>query len=209
MLGSVIYFLIGAAIGFISPRLPFLIITRTKGFNYHFSQHPQPISLGPYLTQRVILMRNFYWLGLIFALVPLVGGYASLVWGSAALGFGMWLSAGWSVINRLQSLIGGTPPPWSYDMAVRLQVVMNNSKQAPCCDFCEPEWQLTAVRCASCNLTLDDMARPDLGRKRSEGILVGTLRLLASDGYPIISQQSEQEPSQEAKQEPSQDSEQE
>jgi len=190
MFESIILFVIGAFIGFISPRLPVLMITRAKGFNYHFPHHPEPISLSPHLTQRVLHLRAFYWLGLVFALIPLAAGYVSLVWGSAALGFGMWLSSGWSVINKLQTFIGGNPPAWTYEMAIRLQVVMNISKQDPCCDFPEPEWQLTAVRCASCNITLDEMPRPDLGRKRSDGIIMGSIRMLASDGHPIVSEQS-------------------
>ena len=32
------------------------------------------------------------------------------------------------------------------------------------------------------------MARPDLGRKRTDGRVVGLLRLLISDGYPIITE---------------------
>jgi hypothetical protein len=31
------------------------------------------------------------------------------------------------------------------------------------------------------------MPRPDLGRKRSDGRLLGMLRLLISDGYPMVS----------------------
>ena len=188
MLGSIFIFIVGCFIGFISPRIPVLIITRAKGFNYHFSQHPEPISLSPHLTQRLMHMRTFYWLGIGFAFIPIAAGYASLVWGSASLGFGLWLSSGWSIISKLQTFIGGNHPAWTYEMAVRLQIVMNNSKQNPCCDFPEPEWQLTAVRCASCNITLDEMARPDLGRKRSDGFIMGSIRILASDGHPIVSE---------------------
>ncbi len=190
MLESIILFIVGVFIGHISPRLPVLIITRAKGFNFHFPHHPEPISLSPHLTQRVMHLRVFYWLGIVFALIPLAAGYMSLVWGSASLGFGMWLSSGWSVINKLQTFVGGNPPPWTHDMAIRLQVVMNKSIEEPCCDFPEPEWQLTAVRCASCNITLDEMPRPDLGRKRSDGIIMGSIRILASDGHPIVSEQS-------------------
>ncbi|MDG1546572.1 MAG: hypothetical protein P8Q55_04195 [Candidatus Poseidoniaceae archaeon] len=188
MFESILLFVFGSFIGFISPRLPILMVTRAKGFNYHFSQHPEPVSLSPHLTQRVIHMRTFYWLGLGFSLIPIAAGYASIIWGSAPLGFGMWISSGWAVINKLQTFIGGNDPPWTYEMAIRLQVVMNNSTKNPCCEFSEPEWQLTAVRCASCKITLDEMPRPDLGRKRSDGIIVGSIRLLASGGYPVVSE---------------------
>jgi hypothetical protein len=64
MIESVILFVLGSFIGYISPKLPVLIITRAKGFNYHFPRHPEPISLSPHLTQRLLHMRTFYWLGL-------------------------------------------------------------------------------------------------------------------------------------------------
>ena len=33
---------------------------------------------------------------------------------------------------------------------------------------------------------LDDLFRPDLGRKRNDGFLMGTIRLLSTDGYPMF-----------------------
>ena len=37
------------------------------------------------------------------------------------------------------------------------------------------------------------MARPDLGRKRIDGFFTGGLRLLLSDGYPMVSLDNDDE----------------
>jgi hypothetical protein len=45
---------------------------------------------------------------------------------------------------------------------------------------------LTGIYCSSCNKKLEDLFRPDLGRKRSDGFFMGTIRLLSTDGYPMF-----------------------
>ena len=52
----------GALIGHVGPRLPTLLLTRGRGFNVHFSEHPEPVALSPHLTQRILHLRAFYWL---------------------------------------------------------------------------------------------------------------------------------------------------
>ena len=60
-----------------------------------------------------------------------------------------------------------------------------------CCETPQPEWELTAVRCAACRTTLLNLARPDLGRPRSDGKLKGLLRIWISDGGPIMTGEEE------------------
>ena len=50
-----------------------------------------------------------------------------------------------------------------------------------------------SVSCQVCSKILDDMARPDLGRKRIDGFFTGGLRLLLSDGYPMVSLDNDDE----------------
>ena len=45
---------------------------------------------------------------------------------------------------------------------------------------------LSGIYCTSCEKKLDDLFRPDLGRKRNDGFLMGTIRLLSTDGYPMF-----------------------
>lgn len=121
---SVGLFVLGAGIGHVAPRLPTLWMTRAKGFNGRFPPHPQPVPLSPYLTQRVLHLRTFYWLSFVLGALLLAFGGASLRWGSAPFGFGLWIAAAWMMLSRLQNAVAGRPAPWSHAMALELQGVM-------------------------------------------------------------------------------------
>ena len=183
--GALGLFAMGAGIGHIGPRLPTLLMTRAAGFNRRFPPHPEPVPLSPYLTQRVLHMRVFYWLSFVLAALVLVFGAASLRWGSAMFGFGLWVASTWTVLSRIQSLLAGRPAPWSKELAVHLQTVVNQSTLVPCCDEPFPVWGMRSISCSECGTVLSRTARPDLGRTRSDGWMAGTLRLLMTDGYPM------------------------
>ena len=183
--GTLGLFAMGAGIGHIGPRLPTLWMTRAAGFNRRFPPHPEPVPLSPYLTQRVLHMRVFYWLSFVLASRVLVFGAASLRWGSAMFGFGLWVASTWTVLSRIQSLLAGRPAPWSKELAVHLQTVVNQSTLVPCCDEPFPVWGMRSIDCSECGTVLSRTARPDLGRTRSDGWMAGTLRLLMTDGYPM------------------------
>ena len=183
--GTLGLFAMGAGIGHIGPRLPTLWMTRAAGFNRRFPPHPEPVPLSPYLTQRVLHMRVFYWLSFVLAALVLVFGAASLRWGSAMFGFGLWVASTWTVLSRIQSLLAGRPAPWSKELAVHLQTVVNQSTLVPCCDEPFPGWGMRSIDCSECGTVLSRTARPDLGRTRSDGWMAGTLRLLMTDGYPM------------------------
>ena len=183
--GTLGLFAMGAGIGHIGPRLPTLWMTRAAGFNRRFPPHPEPVPLSPYLTQRVLHMRVFYWLSFVLAALVLVFGASSLRWGSAVFGFGLWVASTWTVLSRIQSLLAGRPAPWSKELAVHLQTVVNQSTLVPCCDEPFPVWGMRSIDCSECGTVLSRTARPDLGRTRSDGWMAGTLRLLMTDGYPM------------------------
>ena len=183
--GTLGLFAMGAGIGHIGPRLPTLWMTRAAGFNRRFPPHPEPVPLSPYLTQRVLHMRVFYWLSFVLAALVLVFGAASLRWGSAMFGFGLWVASTWTMLSRIQSLLAGRPAPWSKELAVHLQTVVNQSTLVPCCDEPFPVWGMRSIDCSECGTVLSRTARPDLGRTRSDGWMAGTLRLLMTDGYPM------------------------
>ena len=50
------------------------------------------------------------------------------------------------------------------------------------------EWKILTVSCATCGKLLDKLPRPDLGRKRMDGLFVGGFRLLLTDGHPTITE---------------------
>ena len=182
---TVALFSLGAGIGHIGPRLPTLWMTRAKGFNLRFPPHPEPVPLSPYLTQRVLHMRAFYWLSFVLGGLVLAFGAASLRWGSPVFGFGLWVAATWMVLSRLQLLISGRPAPWTKALAIELQVVMDQNRISSCCDHPTLVWRLQSIDCGSCGAVLSRTPRPDLGRPRVDGRFAGTLRLLITDGYPL------------------------
>ena len=134
-------------------------------------------------------MRMIYWMGFVVAIIPLLFGLASIKWGNNAFGFGLWLSSGWFILSRLQTFVGGPKPPWTLDMAQRLQIVMDKTNSdSSCCNHPQPVWEILTVSCTACGKTLDKLPRPDLGRKRMDGLFVGGLRLLLTDGHPTITE---------------------
>jgi hypothetical protein len=186
MIGSIVMFSIGGVIGHIGPRLPTLYMTRAKGFNVNFPPHPHPIPLSPYLTQRVLHMRSFYWSSMVLAIITLIFGAVSLKWGSAPFGFGLWVATSWMVLSRLQNAVGGTGAPWTREIAYGLQKIMDQAASSDaCCDDAEPVWLPGEIACSECGMMLDPRPRPDLGRPRKDGKLMGSLRMLISDGYPL------------------------
>lgn len=187
MITAVLLFFAGFLIGHLIPRVPFMVLSRTSGFNKRLSPHPEPIPLSPRLTQRVLHMRLFHNLGTFTTLLPLLFGYLSILGGQSTFGYGLFLAGGWTLLSRAQAFLGGLPVACTMEMAQRLQLVMNiaDSEDA-CCPHPQPEWWVESVRCSSCSSKLDDLMRPDLGRPRKDGFFRGWLRLWLSDGHPMV-----------------------
>ncbi len=186
LVGVVVRMTIGALLGHFLPRLPMLILCRTKGFNLRFAPHPAPMRLEPHLTARVLLMRRLWWGAAPLTIIPLLFGAASLRSGDAAFGFGLWAGAGWTAIQRLVALTDAESVPVSMTTALRLQAVMNACEdEAACCAHPEPVWEVLSVRCAACQTELDPMPRPDMGRPRSERWPAALVRLWLADGHAL------------------------
>ena len=187
MLGHLLRFAIGLALGHLLPRLPMLMVTRSRGSNVRFAPHPAPIRLEPHLTARVLLMRRLWWMVLPASLLPLLFGAASLYSGNAAFGFGLWLASGWTIVQRIMAYGDAGEAPYSMDTAQRLQIVMDRAAGPEgCCVQPEPVWETEAVRCTACRAMLDPMPRPDLGRPRSDRWPLRFLRLWVADGHAML-----------------------
>ena len=186
MFSAILYFIAGFLLGHLIPRVPFMVLSRTSGFNKRFPPHPEPIPLSPRLTQRVLHMQFFHKLGTWTTLLPIIFGYASLLGGLSTFAYGLFLAGGWTLLSRAQVLLGGPPTACTLEMAQRLQMVMNiaDSEDA-CCPHPQPEWWVESVRCASCSKKLETMMRPDLGRPRKDGFS-RLDRLWLSDGHPMV-----------------------
>ena len=89
MLSAILYFIAGFLLGHLIPRVPFMVLSRTSGFNKRFPPHPEPIPLSPRLTQRVLHMQFFHKLGTWTTLLPIIFGYASILGGLSTFGYGL------------------------------------------------------------------------------------------------------------------------
>ena len=155
MWGIVSNFLFGAVFAHLITRIPFLTFPRIKSWNEQFPPHPEPIFVDAHLIQRVLHMRLFYWLALVFSLIPLFFGWFSLRYGSASLGFGMCSVSCWLILTRATAFISKEYAPWTKDIAIQLQLVKNDcDSEKSCCSIPHPVWQLTAVRCVNCGRNL-------------------------------------------------------
>ena len=186
-------FFSGAVLAYMITRIPFLTFPRVKSWNEQFPPHPEPVSVDAHLIQRVLHMRLFYWLALVFAIIPLTFGWVSLAHGSAPFGFGLWTVSGWLVLSRVTGFFAGEEAPCTKQTAMRLQQVRNVSdSEDSCCAFAQPMWEVTCVRCKACGKVLLNEPRPDLGRPRSDGWIMGFVRLVLSDGKPIMAGDEEE-----------------
>ena len=70
MISAIVFFVAGFLLGHLMPRVPFMVLCRTSGFNKGFPPHPEPIPLTPRLTQRVLHMRWFHRLGTYTTVLP-------------------------------------------------------------------------------------------------------------------------------------------
>lgn len=186
-------FFSGAIMAYLITRIPYLTFPRVKSWNEQFPPHPGPIYVDAHLVQRVLHMRMFYWLAIVFAIIPLTFGWISLAHGSAPFGFGLWTVAGWLVLSRITGFFAGEEAPCNKQMAMRLQQVRNVSdSEDACCAFAQPMWEVTSVKCKSCGIVLLNEPRPDLGRPRSDGWIMGFVRLILTDGKPIMAVDEEE-----------------
>ena len=178
--------LLGVVLGHLFPHILSIIMTRSKSSNKQFPAHPQPIPLSAELNRRILDMRNWFWVGTFCAIIPLGFGWASLKSGSLSFGIGLWLSAGWVVLNRLQLVFSEQGVPWSRSTAEKLQLIMNDIEKNPCCNMPSIEWELTSVRCTVCRKKVTDLPRPDLGRNREDSRFASFFRLWISGGMPVV-----------------------
>ena len=188
MVWGLFLFLFGLTLGHLIPRIPMIIITRMKSFNYRYPSHPRPMPVDGYLILRVLQMRTMRKWGIMFTFIPLFFGWMMLKWSVAIVGMGLFLSGGWTLLSWILPLKPGVPnSPWTMEVAQQLQIVRNKCDgEDACCESSMPQWELTGVRCSACRKTLLNIPRPDLGRPRSDGKIMGLLRIWITDGEPLI-----------------------
>lgn len=185
--------IISVGIVWILTRLPMVILPRFRINPDRLVAHPAAPAIDEHLVVAMLRLRRSYWMAIPFALVPLGYGLLMLRFLPSAIGFGLTVGGGWVLLSRLlpASLAPRRRTPYSMPLIHELNRIRLHS--ADCCVKIELLWQPDAVRCVACGAVHLSEARPDLGRKRSDGWLLGSLRLLLLDGRPATDHTTESE----------------
>ena len=182
--------IVGLFIGIVLPRIPLLFFTRFLNMERELTPHPDPIPIGVPLIQRLLLMRRVHAMCWLIAILPLTLGL--LVLNSSPEPFAVGLVAGvaWFILSRIVPLHverGFAILPLSL-----IQEINNlREPQTSCCNQQLLQWEVRAIRCRNCRDVALILPRPDLGRIRSDGRLIGALRILLMDGHPVFPPQDE------------------
>ncbi len=171
----------GLLLGIILPRVPLLFFTRFLNLERNLPPHPDPIPVDEHLVLRLLLMRRVHIMCWIIALLPLILGVLVLKSSPEPFAFGLVAGVAWFAISR------GVPLEIERGFGVLpLSLIqdVNNLREpdVECCNGGKLQWEVRSIRCQSCRKIVMNIPRPDLGRMRSEGRFIGSLRVLLMDG---------------------------
>ena len=203
LLSSILWLIFGGLIGHIFPRIPILFFTRSKSHNEMFPPHPESVPITPELLNRILNLRRLYWMSIFFTIPSLIYGWIMITWTASPMGFGLFLTSGWTIVSRLLPDSAQTHKykyPYALNLIFDLNLLINSSRlndvltdegleineNLICCTKIDSQWEMACVRCSNCNRILLNFPRPDLGRTRVDGIIKGGLRLLLLDSRPLL-----------------------
>jgi hypothetical protein len=185
MTADIFRLVLGLLFGMLVPRIPLLFFTRFLNLERGLHPHPDPTPVDVPLIQRMRLMRRVHGMGWILAILPLGLGLFVLRVSPQSFAFGLVAGVAWFAISRIV--------PQDVEMGlgiIPMSLVreVNNLRQiqSPCCDRPFLQWEVRAVRCRFCRAVHLSTPRPDLGRLRSDGRLIGAFRILLADGRSIF-----------------------
>ena len=173
--------IVGLLIGMLIPRLPLLFFTRFLNMERELTPHPDPIPVGIPLVQRLLLMRRIHAMCWIVAALPLLLGLLIIKSSPEPFALGMVAGVSWFAISRA---IPQDPNSGFGILPLSLIQDINNLREPEtvCCKRQLLQWEVRAIRCLHCRSMAMNVPRPDLGRMRSDGRMMGSLRVLLMDG---------------------------
>ena len=173
--------IVGLLIGMLIPRLPLLFFTRFLNMERELTPHPDPIPVGIPLVQRLLLMRRIHAMCWIVAALPLLLGLLIIKSSPEPFALGMVAGVSWFAISRA---IPQDPNSGFGILPLSLIQDINNLREPEtvCCKRQLLQWEVRAIRCRHCRSMAMNVPRPDLGRMRSDGRMMGSLRVLLMDG---------------------------
>ena len=177
--------IVGLFFGIVLPRIPLLFFTRFLNLERDLTPHPDPIPIGVPLVQRLLLMRRIHTMCWLIALLPLGLGFLILKSSPEPFAVGLVAGASWFILSRIvplhfESGFGILP------LALIQEINNLREPENRCCAQQKLQWEVRSIRCMHCRHIAMDTPRPDLGRIRSDGRLMGTLRILLMDGHSVF-----------------------
>lgn len=187
LVSTLAWIVVGLLLGSVVPRLPMLGLPRLRQFSFYFPPHPTPMPVNAHLVERLVSLRRLYWWGTLpFAIGAMFVGIAISWTRPDPLGFGLVMGGGWLVLGRILPAEWHPLRRFPYAMPLIIEVSEISRHKEPCCGEPAVFWEVAAIRCRTCGTTHLEQPRPDLGRRRSDGWVKGTLRLLLLDGRPAV-----------------------
>ncbi len=173
---------VGLFLGIFLPRIPLLFFTRFLNLERELPPHPDPIPIGIPLIQRLLLMRRVHAMCWLIAILPIGLGYLILKSSPEPFAVGLVAGGSWFILSRLVPLNMGTG---FRILPLALVQEINNLRvpETRCCNQQQLQWEIRTIRCNNCRSIVMEKPRPDLGRIRSDGKLMGTFRVLLMDGH--------------------------
>ncbi len=166
-------------------RLPLVVLPRISLRSLELVEHPHDPQIDEPLILQILRVRRAYWASIPFGLIPLVLGTIMIIQSPSSVGFGLIIGSSWVILSRLVPFDLGPLVQFPYSMNLIHELNRIRIEKYPCCSNPNPVWSLDSVKCSKCSHVLLDHPRPDLGRKRSDGMLLGALRIMILDGHPF------------------------
>lgn len=174
--------IVGLFLGIFLPRIPLLFFTRVLSLERELTPHPDPIPIGVPLIQRLLLMRRVHAMCWVIAILPISLGFFLLKSSPEPFAVGLIAGGSWFILSRIVPLNMNTG---FGILPLALVQEINNLREPEtrCCEQQQLQWEIRAIRCKNCRNIAMKKPRPDLGRIRSDGRLMGTFRILLMDGH--------------------------
>ena len=191
LLSEIIRLVVSMLVAWLITRLPLVVLPRISIRPLELIDHPNDPEINENLILQILRVRRAYWASIPFGLIPLILGILMIIQSPSSVGFGLIIGSSWVILSRLVPFDLDHLSYFPYSMNLVHELNRIRIEKYPCCAIPKPVWSLDAVKCSECSHILLDHARPDLGRKRSDGALFGALRIMILDGHAFTEPNSD------------------
>ncbi len=197
LLSEIIRLVFSILVAWLITRLPLVVLPRISIRPLELIDHPNDPEIDETLILQILRVRRAYWASIPFGLIPLILGILMIIQSPTSVGFGLIIGSSWVILSRLIPFDLDYLSHFPYSMNLVHELNRIRIEKYPCCEIPKPVWSLDAVKCSQCSHVLLNHPRPDLGRKRSDGILLGALRIMILDGHGFTEPNSDRFPEEE------------